>query len=278
MNGIDLARRRELGELIEDTWRLYTGNLSLFLPIAMIVVVPVELLVVGVGFGELWKSYDPNPNLGPSAVGTALRLLVVQPLVTAAHIAAVMALGQGERPSPWWSITRGLTRWAAVLGAVLLAGVAVLAGFVAFAIPGIYLLVVFYFGAQAVVAEDRGPVDALRRSKELVSGQFWRVFGIGIVFSVLIGVVAATVSLGAAAIADATGRELFVLLGSMLSDVFTIAFTALAGTLVFFDLRVRAEGVPPPPRWAPEGWEAPAPGPSQAGWATRPSPDPGLPS
>jgi hypothetical protein len=264
VSGFDLARRRELGELIEDSWRLYTGNLSLFLPIAMIVVVPVELLVLGVGFGELWKSYDSSPGWGVSAAETGLRLLVIQPLVTAAHIAAVMALGQGERPTPWWSITRGLTRWAAVLGAVVLAGLAVLAGFVALVIPGIYLLIVLYFGAQAVVAEDRGPIDALRRSKELVSGQFWRVFGIGIVFSVMIGVVAAAVSYGATAIADATGLQVYVLLGMMLSDVFTIAFTALAGTLVFFDLRVRAEGVPPPPRWAPEGWEAPAQGRSQA--------------
>jgi hypothetical protein len=264
MSGIDLARRRELGELIEDSWRLYAGNLSLFLPIAMIVIVPLELLVLGVGFGELWKAYEPNPNVGPSAAETGLRLLVIQPLVTAAHIAAVMALGQGEKPSPWWSIARGLERWGAVLGAVLLTGLAVLVGFVFLVIPGIYLLVVLYFGAQAVVAEGRDPVDALRRSRELVIGQFWRVFGIGIVFSVMIGVVAAGVSAGSTALADATGRELYVLLGTMLSDVFTIAFTALAGTLVFFDLRVRAEGVPPPPRWAPAGWEAPSPGPSQA--------------
>jgi hypothetical protein len=260
-----LARRRELGELIEDSWRLYAGNLSLFLPIAMIVVVPVELLGLGVGLGQLWKPYDPNPNLLPSGLETGLRLLIIQPLVTAAHIAAVMALDQGERPTPWWSITRGLTRWAPVLGAVLLAGLAVLVGFVLLVIPGIYLLVIFYFGAQAVVAEDRDPVDALRRSRELVSGQFWRVFGIGIVFSVMIGVVGALVAAVFTGIADASGRELFVLLGSMVSDVFTIAFTALAGTLVFFDLRVRAEGVPPAPRWAPEGWEAPASGPSLPG-------------
>jgi hypothetical protein len=43
----------------------------------------------------------------------------------------------------------------------------------------------------------------------------------------------------------------------MIADVFTIAFTALAATLVFFDLRTRREGAPPAPRWAPAGWEAP---------------------
>ena len=103
-------------------------------------------------------------------------------------------------------------------------------------------------------------MEALRRSRELVAGQWWRVFGIGILFSVMIGVVGGIISLGASAVADATDREVFVLLGSMLSDVLTIAFTAIAATLVFFDLRVRQEGVPPPPRWAPAGWEAPGQG------------------
>jgi hypothetical protein len=257
LNGIDLSRRRELGQLVEDTWRLYNANLGLFVVIALVVVVPADLLVLGVGLGELWDEYDPDPNIGPSALRAGLHLLVVQPLVTAACIAAVMELGRGERPTAAWSVARGFERWGAILGAVVLAGLATLAGFVAFVVPGIWLAVSLYFASQAVVAEGRSPMDALRRSRELVSGQWWRVFGIGILFSVMIGVVGGAISIGAEAIADASGREVFVLLGSMLGDVFTIGFTAIAGTLVFFDLRARHDAVPPPPRWAPAGWEAP---------------------
>ena len=54
-----------------------------------------------------------------------------------------------------------------------------MAGLVAFVIPGIWLAVVLYFASQAVVAEGRPPIEALRRSRELVRGQWWRVFGIG---------------------------------------------------------------------------------------------------
>jgi uncharacterized membrane protein YesL len=140
---------------------------------------------------------------------------------------------------------------------VLLTAFFVLEGLVFLIVPGIYLGVVLYFSAQAVVAEDRAPFEALRRSQDLVRGQWWRVFGIGIVFSVMIGVVGGLAAYGLRAAADAADRQALELVGSMISDVFTIAFTALAATLVFFDLRVRQEGVPPPPRWAPEGWEAP---------------------
>jgi hypothetical protein len=257
VTGVDLTRRRELGELVEETWRLFTSNLGLFLPIAIVIIVPVDLLVLGVGYGELWDRYDASPPAGQQVTAAVLRYLVFQPLVTAAHIAAVMALGRGERPTPWWSIARGMERWGAVLAVIILAALAVFAGFIALIVPGIYLGVALYFSAQAVVAEDRSPIDALRRSRELVSGQWWRVFGIGIVFSVMIGVVGGLIGLLFRGLGEGADSQALALLGGMVADVFTIAFTALAATLVFFDLRTRREGIPPAPRWAPAGWEAP---------------------
>jgi hypothetical protein len=260
LTSVDLTRRRELGELVEDTWRLFTSNLGLFLPIAVAIIVPVDLLVLGVGYGQLWERYDASPPAGEQATALVLRFAVFQPLVTAAMIAAVMAMGDGARPTPGWSIARGMERWAAVIAVILLTAVLVLVGLICLIVPGIYLGVALYFSAQAVVAEDRSPVDALARSRELVRGQWWRVFGIGIVFSVMIGVTTALLSAGMSAVADATDIQAFSLVGAMIGDVLSIAFTALAATLVFSDLRVRQEGTPPPPRWAPEGWEAPGQG------------------
>jgi TRAP-type C4-dicarboxylate transport system permease large subunit len=139
----------------------------------------------------------------------------------------------------------------------VLSALAIFAGFICLIVPGIYLGVALYFSAQAVVAEDRSPIEALRRSRELVRGQWWRVFGIGIVFSVMIGVVGGIIGAVSRGIADGADSQAIALAGSMVADVFTIAFTALAATLVFFDLRTRLEGTPPAPRWAPAGWEAP---------------------
>ena len=259
MTGIDLTRRRELGQLVNDSWLLFRGNLGLFVTIALVVVVPADLIVLGVGAGELWHHYESNPGIGPTLLGGVLHLLVVQPLVTAACIAAVMALGNGEVPSAGWSIQRGFERWGAVLVAILLAGVLTAFGFILLIIPGIWLAVSLYFASQAVVAEGRSPVEALGRSRELVRGQWWRIFGIGVFFSVVVGVASGIVNLLFEAIAKAADLQVFVLLGTMFADVFVVGFTAVASTLVFFDLRVRSEGAPPPPRWAPAGWEAPTP-------------------
>ena len=257
MTGVDLTRKRELGELVEDTWRLFSANLGLFLPIAIVIIVPVDLLVLGVGYSQLWERYDASPPADEQVMAFVLRFLVFQPLVTAGYIAAVMALGRGERPTPWWSIARGMERWAAVIAVILLTGLVVVLGLIFLILPGIYFGVALYFSTQAVVAEDRSPIEALGRSRELVRDQWWRVFGIGIVFSVMIGVLTALFSGGLDFAADGADSQALSLLGSMIGDVLSIAFTALAATLVFFDLRVRQEGTPPAPRWAPAGWEAP---------------------
>jgi hypothetical protein len=266
LTGVDLTRRRELAQLIEDTWRLFDNNRGLFLTIVLAIVIPADLLVLGVGAGQLWQDYQEDPTIGPSALAAILHLFVIQPLVTAACIAAVMALGRSEQPSARWSLARGFERWGAVLAAVILGGLATVAGLICFLIPGIWLAVALYFASQAVVAEGRPPIDALRRSRDLVRGEWWRVFGIGVLFTVALGGVSGLITAGAEVIADATDRQVFILLGTMLADVLTIAFIAIASTLVFFDLRVRSEGVPPPPRWAPAGWEAPTPaqGPGSA--------------
>jgi len=259
LNRLDLRRRRELGEFVQDAWDLYLSNLGLFLPIALVIIVPVDLLVLGVGFGQLWESYDKSPPPGEALMEAVLTLLVFQPLVTAALVAAVMALGDGEQPTPWWSIARGIERWGAVVAVILLTALAVIVGFICLIVPGVYLTVALYFGTQAVVAENRSPLAAIARSRDLVRGQWFRVFGIGIVFSIMIAVLGEIASIGFRAAAEAADRQVFELVGSMVFAVITIAFTALAATLVFFDLRVRSEGVPPPPRWAPAGWEAPTP-------------------
>lgn len=259
MTGVDLTRPRELGQLIEDSWRLFSGNLGLFVTIALVVVVPADLIVLGVGLGELWEHYRSNPGLGPTALSAVLHLLVIQPLVTAACIAAVMALGSGEQPTAGWSMQRGFERWGAVLAAIIVGGILTGIGFFLLIIPGIWLAVALYFASQAVVAEGRPPIEALRRSRELVRGQWWRIFGIGVFFSVVVGVASGIVNVAAEAAANAADLQVFVLLGTMFADVFVVGFTAVASTLVFFDLRVRSEGVPPPPRWAPAGWEAPTP-------------------
>jgi hypothetical protein len=89
----------------------------------------------------------------------------------------------------------------ALLGAVILYVIGVAAGTALFFVPGIWVLVLWYFAAQAVVVDGQLGLAALRRSGEVVKGHWWRVFAI----TAFIAVVGAALSAGGEHMARALG-------------------------------------------------------------------------
>lgn len=75
-----------------------------------------------------------------------------------------------------------------LLGALLvgiLAGLAILGGTILLIIPGIIFFVWFSFSVYAYLHEGLGGTSALKRSKQLVKGYWWAVFGRLLGFSLL---------------------------------------------------------------------------------------------
>ena len=81
---------------------------------------------------------------------------------------------------------------------------------------------------------------ALGRSRGLVQGSWWRVFGIGIVFVVVLILATFIASIPGLILgmANDTLGGLLVTMGS----VFVAPIGYVGATLVYFDLRVRKEG------------------------------------
>ncbi len=65
-----------------------------------------------------------------------------------------------------------------LIGFFILYALAVSIGYVLLIIPGIIFMVWFSLGAFVIVDEKKGIIDAFKRSKELVKGRFWEIFGI----------------------------------------------------------------------------------------------------
>ena len=83
---------------------------------------------------------------------------------------------------------------SAVVVSVVLAVVIPL-GFALLFIPGLFLTVSLQFALFAVAVEDTGPIDALRRSWELASGNRWRLLALVVLFGILGGIGGAVGSL-----------------------------------------------------------------------------------
>jgi hypothetical protein len=111
-----------------------------------------------------------------AAVGQAVAALLGEVIYAGIVAAAVISRRSGEAHS-LRRILRDLPLGRLIV--VDLLWVAVVAvGLIAFVVPGIVFMSWFALVAPAVEVEGRGPVDAFRRSRELVRRRFWLVFGL----------------------------------------------------------------------------------------------------
>ena len=82
-----------------------------------------------------------------------------------------------------------------IVGTYLLLYLLVILGFFALVIPGIYLLNCWSLAAPVMIVEHRFGMTALRRSRQLVTGVWWRTFGIFFVASLIAEVPAGVLQL-----------------------------------------------------------------------------------
>lgn len=258
MTRLDLGARRNLAQILDDAFGLYRTYARKLLPIAVGVVVPVDLAVSGIGLGELTSGYDRTP---PNSVGVLqifVSLLITTPLITAMVVHVVLDVARGEPVSARRAIRAGLEVFAPVLAGLALAFAGIALGFLAIVIPGVYLAILWAFVAQAVVVDGRRGPEALRRSAELVRGRWWWVLGVVLVTNLVAGLLGLLISVPADRLAKSADSQAIVLLGTMIVQIFTLSFLALTNTLLYFTLRTEKEA--PAPVAEPQGFEPPRPG------------------
>jgi hypothetical protein len=247
---LELDQPRTLGELIGLAFELFGRHLATFLSLTLIVVAPAVILVDGVWGGFLADGGRADPSTAASGASLALGTVVIPPLVTALHVIVVQALARGEEPTVGAALRLAAPRLPAAVGAVALYVLAVAAGLVALIVPGVWLSVRWYFAAQAAVVDGLGPVDALRRSAEVVETRWWRTFGVLLAFGLLVGIFGAV----AGAVIRTINNGAIYTSAQVLLQAGLLSLTAIFGTLLFFDSRTRAQ-VPwqgPPPRIPPD--------------------------
>jgi len=235
---LELGRPRELGELLSLAINLFTRHFSLFFTLALIVVTPYVLLIDGVWGRQLADGGDADAPLAAKAVSLALGTFLAQPLITAMHARVVLTLAEGRVPPLGDALRAGLRVFPAAALVVLMYGLVVGVALL-LVIPGVWLAVRWYFGAQAVVVDDRRGADALERSADVVRGRWWSTFGRLIVLGVVGFAIALVVGGIIQAIGEAADSPALYVVGSILGQAAAASFAALAGTLLFFDRRAR---------------------------------------
>lgn len=200
--------------------------------LAFIGIVPTAWLVWHAGdvaitpdfmFHALWGNYG---ILRLAAVAAALFL---QALIIL-RIHGIASMSSATTHTEYASAARS---WWRLVLATLVYFLSVMFGLILLLVPGMILAISLMFYTFAVVLEDRGPVEALNFSHNIVWGSWWRTVGMLLLVFIPLGIAAAvlaspfSVDLAETQAAFDTGRDLFK------REVVEMVLLALTGPFIY---------------------------------------------
>ena len=220
--------RLDVGGVIRRVFQIYVEEASVLMPAAAVVFVftgiIAALLVVA------------NPGL--LLVALIIDLVAVT-LFTGMVVELVADVQDGKRDASPGRLLRAVTP---VFGQLILVGIVaaigIVIGFFLIIIPGLILITIWSVAAPVVVLERPGVFAALGRSRELVRGNGWQVFGVIFVLYFLVGVFSLIVEGAAESAGSGAGIVVRVIVG-----VLTAPLSALAASVLYFELRARRAAV-----------------------------------
>ena len=132
-------------------------------------------------------------------------------------------------------------RLPAVIAAGVLAAIGIGIGLLLLIVPGLFLLTIWSMLVPVIVLEGRSAGEAFTRSREVVRGNGWSVFGLILITFLLVGISSAVIRL----ILSPLPGFLDDWLGSLVAHSLTVPFAAATLTTAYFQLTSRAtEHVP----------------------------------
>jgi len=253
-----------VGDVLGRVFDLYKAHFGVLIPAAFWLFLVVSILSGIVGQGN---------------VGLLLIVAVVSFAVAILYQGMVVSLvhdvQDGRRDSSVGELFRSVGPvLGPLIGASLLYGFGVGIGFFLLVVPGCILLTIWAVIAPAIVIEKRDVIAAFGRSRELVRGFGWPVFGTVIV-ATLITAIASLILTGIAE-AIAGGPILRIVFGALASTLTAPIGGLVAAVLYYRLLELKNESAPrhPSDHGGQDEWNEPVPPPDPP---PPPSPGPGTP-
>jgi hypothetical protein len=240
------------GEILDGAFSLYRRHFGTFYLTALLPGIPLAAFWVIVGL------FLAAPS-GMTALATLPFLLLPVSLVAALLSWAALAVEVEDayrgRPVSWRAAFHtAFGRFPALLGAGFVCWVMLSVGLLLFIIPGIFVGIMLFAVLPLVVLERSGPFEALGRSIELSRGAWGRIFGLALVLVIIASLptiatmMVAGTAVGLTGMTSATpaggGTGLVVMqLSGLLVNALTTPIVAGGLVLLYFDRRVRVEGL-----------------------------------
>jgi hypothetical protein len=228
-----------IGGVLGQAWQLYTRFFARFFVIAVLVYLIVNLLnaVVATLFGH--------------GVGVSLLLALITTVVSlvgtfwlqGALVFAVDDVRDGRIDSTVEEIfERVRPRLGTLILAGILAALGIAVGLVLLIVPGLIFLTWWCLIVPVIVLEGKAVGESFSRSRELVRGHGWTVFGVVLITAILTAIASGLIQ----GIFSFLGSFLRYWIGGAIASAVVGPFFAVALTVMYFTLRGLREGAGAP--------------------------------
>jgi hypothetical protein len=224
--------------VIREAWELYRAHWRHLLTISFIVYLAVALLSI------LLSVILVNWLAGLLAAAVSIVALF---WVQGALVRAVEDVRDGRPDLPLSeTFERVRPQLASIIVGGILAGLGIAVGLLLLIVPGLVLMTWWVLLIPVIVLEERSAGEAFGRSRELVRGYGWGVFGV-IVLTILL---LFAFSIVLAIVLSPFDDWLRSFLSNVISGTLTAPFIAVTWTILYYRLQ-RAKEVPEPSPAAP---------------------------
>ena len=234
-----------VGGVLGEAWRLYTKFFTRFFLVALIVFLIVNLVNAVLG------------SVLGSSTGIAVLLALITTVISLVGtfwlqgtlVYAVDDVRDGRIDSSIQELFERVRPYLwTLIGAGILAGLGIALGFVLLIVPGLILLTWWCLITPVIVLERKAVGESFSRSRELVRGHGWTVFGIVIISAILIGIASGVIQ----GIFSFLPNFWRYWIGGSIANAIADPFLAVALTLTYFELRDSPAAAAPPAEPAPE--------------------------
>jgi hypothetical protein len=214
----------EPGDIMRRTWELYRAHARHLIAIAAIVFVPLGGIAAALALAG-W----------PGLVATNILSLAATFLVQGALVKAVEDVRDGRADlSIAETFGHASVRLLPLAAAGMLAAIGIFLGLLVLIVPGLVLWTWWLVVPAVIVLEHRPVIDSFRRSRELVRGTAWPVFGVVVLTVLILIALGLLIAIVVAPIDSDLWRGF---LGQAIADSLAAPFVAVAWTLTYFRLR-----------------------------------------
>jgi hypothetical protein len=224
-----MNRKLDVGGTLSQVFSTYGQQAGVLLPLAFGLFLVVAI-ITGLFAG--------NVILSLIAIGVSV---IAATLYQGMVVSLVRDVQDGSRDSSVGQLIE--ETWPVVLpliGAGILAGIGIAIGLIIFIVPGLILLTIWSVIAPVIVVERSGAIDAFGRSRALVKGNGWQVFGVIIVVFLIATIASFVFRAIGASISDSVAM---LALFSLIASTLTAPITALAASVIYFNL-IALQGAP----------------------------------